>query len=91
MNMDKCYIITKLTIDKHGKQYVSYCLQFGIFKSEYSADKYINEHIDIEINNCRELFKDIQCERTENEFCNRGLRKENTEIIYSVFPVFMRE
>lgn len=89
--MDKCYAVTKLTIDKNGKQYVSSCLQFGIFKSEYSADRYINEHINIEINKCRELFKDIRCERTENKFCNRGFRKENTEIIYSVFPVFMRE
>lgn len=89
--MNKCYIITKLTIDKHGKKSVSDCLQFGIFKSEDSADKYINEHIDIEINKCRELFTGIRCERTENKFCNRGLRKENTEVIYSVFPVFMRE
>lgn len=89
--MDKCYVITKLTIDKNGNKCVSNCLQFGIFKSEDSADKYINEHIDMEINKCCELFKGIQCKRTENKFCNRGLRKENTEIIYSVFPVFMRE
>lgn len=91
MNMDTCYVITKLTIDKNGGKYVSNCLQFGIFKTQEGADKYIDEHIDIEINKCRELFKDIRCKRTENKFCNRGFRKENTEIIYSVFPVFMRE
>lgn len=89
--MNKCYVIIKSTVNKDGKQYVSSCLQFGIFKTQECADKYIDEHIDIEINKSHELFKDIRCERTENKFCNRGFRRGNTEIVYNVMPVIMKE
>ena len=89
--MNKCYVITKQTIYEKGKPMVSSCLQFGIFKTQEGADKYINEHIDIEIKKCQEWFKDVKCERTENEFCNRGFRKNYIETIYTVMPVFMKE